>query len=67
MPLTMDEEGQLIHLLQEIGAARAKLNGWEQGFFDDQVKRHDEWGAKMSLSPKQWSVLRKMHEKATEV
>ena len=66
MNLTLEQEEKLQFTLDTIAEHRAVLNDWERGFFDDQVKRFEEHGAKMFLSPKQWAVLNKMYEKATE-
>ena len=65
MALTMEEEALFTHIVREITDNKNCLNAWELGFFEDQVKRHDEWGPKMTLTPRQWNVLNKMHEKAT--
>lgn len=66
MPLTLDEEAAFRLLTEEAVAGRSKLNSWEQGFLDDQVKRYGEHQSKIFMSPKQWAMLRKIHEKATE-
>lgn len=52
-------------MLQAIGAERARLSQWERGFFDDQMKRVEEYGANTHFSPKQWAVVKRMHEKIT--
>lgn len=66
MNVTLEQEEKLAHILEEVGAQRSKLNPWEQTFFDDQVKRYDEHGSKITLTPKQWTVLNNIHEKATD-
>ena len=66
MPLTIEEEEKFRTFLATIADQRSKLNDWEAGFFADQEKRYKEFGAKLNLSPKQWNVLNRMYEKATE-
>lgn len=65
MALTIEQEEKLVFMLDSIAEGRKELNSWEQGFFDDQVKRYEEFKSNMSLSPKQWVVVNKMYEKAT--
>lgn len=35
-------------------------NDWEQGFFNDQIDRHKEYGNDMRFSPKQWNIVFKI-------
>lgn len=65
MVLNLEQEDKLNFYIEEIEANERKLNDWERMFFNDQVKRYAEHGAKMSLSPKQWAVLDKMYKKVT--
>lgn len=65
MSLTMDQEDRLQGLLNDINGYRSKLSGWDLTFFDDQLKRFEEHGATISLSPKQWAQLERIHGKVT--
>ena len=40
-----------------------RLSDWEKGFLADQVKRLEEYDRSMTLSYKQWGVLRRMAKK----
>lgn len=66
MNLSLELDEKLQFMLSEIGEQRKLLTEWEQGFFDDQVKRYDEHGARMYLSGKQWAVLERMYEKVAD-
>lgn len=65
MSLSPGELESLTDMLQAIEPERPALNAWERGFIDDQVKRFDQYGADIRLSPKQWSAIRKIYEKVT--
>lgn len=67
MNLSLELDEKLSFMLSTIGENRKDLTEWEAGFYDDQVKRYDEYGAKINLSPKQWAVLNRMYDKVTEV
>lgn len=66
MNVTIEQEEKLAHFIEIIAASRGKLNPWEQKFFDDQEKRYDEHGSKITLTGKQWSVLNSIYEKVTD-
>ena len=67
MNLSLEQDEKRAFMLSTIGESRKDLTDWERGFYDDQVKRYVEYGAKMFLSGKQWQVLNKMYSKVTEV
>lgn len=67
MNLSLELDEKLSFMLSTIGEHRKDLSEWEQGFFDDQIRRYDEYGAKINLSPKQWAVLNRMYDAVTEV
>lgn len=67
MNLSLELDEKLRFMLETIGESRKDLSEWEQGFYDDQAKRYDEYGARINLSPKQWAVLNRMYDKVTEV
>lgn len=67
MNLSLELDEKLAFMLTTIGENRKDLNDWERQFFDDQVKRYDEYKANIRLSPKQWAILNKMYDKITEV
>jgi len=68
MPLTDDQEEKVRFMLSELDSdeARKIMNSWERDFVFDQVKRYDQYGSQMNLSPKQWAILDKIYEKVTE-
>ena len=66
MNLSLELDEKLQFMLSTIGESRKDLTDWERGFFDDQEKRYAEYGARISLSPKQWAVLNRMYDKVTE-
>ena len=63
MALTDRETEFLERLLQECEENASRLSPWERGFMDDQRKRFEEHGAAMSLSPKQWNIIKRVTEK----
>lgn len=66
MNLSLELDEKLAFMLSTISESRKTLTEWEQGFFDDQVKRYDEHGANIHLSPKQWAVINRMYDKVTD-
>lgn len=67
MPLSDEQNELLTEYLQVLGAERAGLNPASRSFVDETVKRHEEYGADIRLSPKQWKWLTDLYEKATDV
>lgn len=67
MPLTEDQEEKFNVIVAESQDELKKLNDWERGFLKDQIERYEKYGAGLSLSPKQWNVLNKIHEKVTDL
>jgi len=67
MSLTDEQEEQIRFMLSELDSdeARKMLNTWEQGFISDQVKRYDQYGSQLNLSPKQWKKINDLYEKVT--
>ncbi len=65
MSLTDEQEEKFRFVVHTLDDARKDLSEWERNFLDDQLKRYDQYGSKITLSPKQWAVLDKMYEKAT--
>lgn len=63
MPLTDEQEERLSDILNELSSYRGLLTDWEMSFLDDQVRRYDEHGSEIRLSPKQWAVLNRMYDK----
>lgn len=56
----------LQNLLGGIKANWEKLDDWELRFCSDQEERFEKHGADIILSPKQWAILRKIHDKVTD-
>jgi hypothetical protein len=53
-------------LLDGLEAHMSALSTWEKGFVQDQIKRFDEHGAKVFMSPKQWAVLDKIYKEKVD-
>jgi hypothetical protein len=62
MALSEAQNEWLTVLLENLSTVRSKLQGRSRDFVDDQVKRHDEYGERMFLSPKQKAWLISLHE-----
>jgi hypothetical protein len=67
MALTDAEQTKFETYIEEIEKNRSRLSSWEQGFWDDQMKRWDEYKENIHLSAKQWGVLDRMYEKITDL
>ena len=65
MSLTDEQEERFRLYIHALDDARTGLSDWERNFLDDQIKRYDQYGPKVTLSPKQWAVLDKMYDKIT--
>ena len=63
MALTEDYVRYLEDLFAACENNASKLNTWEQGFINDQKARYEQYGAELSLSPKQRAVLTKIDDK----
>lgn len=60
--MTDEQYEELTMLLEQLSPVRGKMKSRAQEFYDDQVKRHDEYGAKMFISPKQRAWLISLYE-----
>lgn len=60
MTLTEDQEEKFRHAIHTLDDHRELLSAWEISFLDDQLKRYDEWGSNVRLSPKQWAIIDRM-------
>lgn len=63
MSLTDNEQEYLQLVLDAYQEDRKKCSEWERGFMDDQVKRWEEHGADIRMSPKQWQIIGRVAEK----
>jgi hypothetical protein len=61
MAITDEQNERLGLLLENLIAVRAQLTPSSQRFVDDQVKRHDQYGDRIFMSPKQWQWLEDLH------
>lgn len=66
MSLTISQEEELQHMLDEISAYRSKLKPKERDFTDDMTKRFEEYGSDMFVSDKQLKWLRDIHRRVAE-
>ena len=62
MPMTMEQTEYLSQLLQGLEPVSKELNPNSRNFVADQVKRFDQYGANMFLSPKQLKWLEDLHQ-----
>lgn len=67
MNLTLDQEEKLRFMIADISENLKELSNWERDFMNDQIKRYDEYGATMRLSPKQFAIIERIYEKITDV
>jgi hypothetical protein len=65
MPISSEQEELLNAIFSEAEDAPG-LNDWERNFLKDNMQRYKEYGAGINLSPKQWAVLKKIHDKVSE-
>lgn len=62
MALSMDEDAQLTQLLGDLEPEMGGMSQWAQGFLKDQIERHRKYGTEIFMSPKQWAMIRKLHD-----
>lgn len=60
--LTESENEYLQVLLENLTSVRKSLNERAQSFLDETVARHEQWGNRIKLSPKQWAWLEGLHK-----
>lgn len=69
MSLTASQNEELTEILQvlkqELGRTDSCIRGRAVDFVNDQLKRHEEYGAGIRLSEKQWKWLRDLHAETT--
>ena len=63
MALTENEDQYLQRVLELYDEDRNKVTQWERNFMDDQVKRYEEGGEGISMSPKQWMIIQRIADK----
>lgn len=63
MALSMEEDATLTEILADLEPEIDKMKpGFQQNFTRDQIERHRKYGSNIFMSPKQWSVLRQLHD-----
>lgn len=60
--MTSEEYDRYQMILQQLADVRGEMNARSQSFYDDQVKRFDEYGERTFMSPKQKSWLESLYE-----
>lgn len=65
-PLTDDQLERLQRILTAAEDNESRLSGNEIKFIADQQKRLEEYGARISLSPKQWAWLTDIEERCNK-
>lgn len=60
--LSEDERSTLVDIIERCHNGWDLLNDWEKGFVGDQIKRYEEYGSDIRLSPKQWEMMRKIED-----
>ena len=63
MTLSEDLEEKFRHAIHTLDDHKNLLSEWERTFLADQLKRYDEYGSNVRLSPKQWAIIDRMMEK----
>jgi hypothetical protein len=63
MSLSENESDYLQRVLDAYNEDRKKCSEWERGFMDDQVKRWEEHGSGIRMSPKQWTIIGRVADK----
>jgi hypothetical protein len=63
MALNADQMEKLETLLQGLEPEIKNLNPSSQSFVRDQIKRFDQYGDRMFISPKQWAWLEDLYKK----
>lgn len=61
--MEQEQEERLQALFADLEAGVKYLSDWEKNFLSDHIERYQKYGNDIRLSPKQWAVLEKMHEK----
>lgn len=62
MSLTDEQHTRLETILQGLEPEASKLYPAARGFVEDQIKRHDEYGQDVRVSPKQWKWLEDLYK-----
>lgn len=60
--ITLEQYAELKDLLADAESC-GRLSNWEQDFIADFRDRFDTFGVTISISPKQWEVLRRIEGK----
>lgn len=63
MTLTLEQQERLALILADLEPELKRLRSGERSFVEDQVKRHEEYGANVRLSPKQWQWIEDIYRK----
>jgi len=60
-----DNDDVLIKLnaYTEFGDDCDELTDWERGFFEDQIKRYEEYGSRTRFSDKQMAIIDRVYAK----
>lgn len=61
MPITEQQNDELKALLAALSTERGALNDRARDFFDQQVARHEQYGARIFISLKQMAWLRDLY------
>lgn len=59
MALSPTEEEWLEGFLAHVAEHGRRMSQWAKGFIGDQQSRYEEFGSDMSLSTKQWNILKR--------
>lgn len=61
MAITPEQNEELTAILEALSTERGAMNERSRSFYDEQVKRHEEYGARIFLSPAQFNWLRSIY------
>jgi len=62
--MTKEEFDWLTKLEKEVDKHWDELNKWEQRFVENLLERFRRWGIKTKISPKEWSIITAISDKA---
>lgn len=62
MPLTVEQDERLVLLLQALGPCLKDMKLNSRRFVEDQIARHETYGARVLMSSRQWAWLEDLYK-----
>lgn len=63
MAITEQQNERLTLLLEALEPETKKMDDRSRGFVEDQIHRHQQYGERILISPKQWAWLESLYQK----